>query len=80
MDFQGLFFGVPKEILLDEKRVAAIPETVKKMTDKNAKVLIEKGAGEVSNFSDDEYRIAGAELVSDVEEIFERADIILKVK
>ena len=80
MNFKGLTFGVPKEILADEKRVAAIPDTVKKLTSENATVLIEKGAGIGSYFSDDEYRTAGAEIIENVEDIFKRADILLKVK
>ena len=70
MNFKGLTFGVPKEILADEKRVAAIPDTVKKLTSENATVLIEKGAGVGSYFSDDEYRTAGAEIIENVEDIF----------
>jgi len=80
MKFQDLVFGIPKEVLAGEKRVAAIPETVRKMIANDAYVLIEKNAGEGSNFTDDEYRAAGAEIVDDVEKIFERADILLKVK
>jgi len=80
MKFQDLVFGIPKEVLAGEKRVAAIPETVRKMIANDAYVLIEKNAGEGSNFTDDEYRAAGAEIVDDVEKVFERADILLKVK
>lgn len=78
--FQGLSFGIPKEIMQGEKRVAAIPETVKKMVAEGAKVLVEKGAGDGSYFIDDEYKKAGAELVANVEEIFTKSDLILKVK
>lgn len=80
MQFQGLVFGVPKEIMQGERRVAAIPETVKKLVDGGAKVLVEKGAGVGSFFPDEEYVKAGAVIVDDVEEIFAQADIILKVK
>ena len=44
MNFKGLIFGIPREILSGEKRVAAIPETVGKLTGENAVVLLEKGA------------------------------------
>ena len=80
MNFKGLIFGIPNEILADEKRVAAIPDTVRKLTNENATVLIEKSAGEGSYYSDDEYRSAGGEIVENAEDIFKRSDILLKVK
>ena len=80
MDFQGLIIGIPKEIMPDERRVAAIPETVRKMTDKGAEVLFEKNAGEGSNIPDEQYRDAGAKIIEDAEHIFEMSDIIIKVK
>lgn len=80
MQFQGLTVGVPKEIMKGERRVAAIPETVKKMVGEGAKVLIEKGAGDGSFFMDQQYQDAGATLVDDVEKVFAQADVILKVK
>jgi len=80
VQFQGLVFGVPREIMQGERRVAAIPETVKKLVAGGAKVLVEKGAGTGSFFPDEEYAKAGAVLVDDVEELFAQADIILKVK
>jgi len=80
VQFQGLVFGVPKEIMQGERRVAAIPETVKKMVAGGAKVLVEKDAGTGSFFPDEEYAKAGAVIVDDVEQLFAEADIILKVK
>lgn len=80
MQFQGLTFAVPKEIMPGERRVSAIPETVKKMVSSGAKVLVEKGAGLGAFFSDEEYQNAGATIVADVEELFSNANIILKVK
>ena len=80
MQFQGLVFGIPKEIMPGERRVAGIPETVKRLTAGGAKVLVEKGAGVGSFFPDEEYVKAGAEIVDDVEKLFAEADIILKVK
>jgi len=63
-----------------EKRVSAIPETVKKMVDGGAKVLFEEGAGVGSHYADQDYKDAGAEIVTNVEEIFSQSDVILKVK
>ena len=80
MQFQGLIFGVPKEIMAGERRVAAIPETVKKMVSNGAKVLVERDAGLGSFFSNEEYQNAGATIVDNVEELFANADVILKVK
>jgi len=63
-----------------ELRVSAIPETVKKFIDMNCTVLVEKDAGKGSHYSNGEYAAAGAEIVDDCAEIFQRADLILKVK
>lgn len=75
-----MIVGVPKEIMHDEARVAAIPDTVRKMVAAGNTVLLEKGAGEGSYYMDKEYAEAGAVLVDDCEEIFKKADVILKVK
>ena len=78
--FKGLSFGIPKEIMGGERRVAAIPDTVKKLSDGGAKIFVEKGAGVGSYFSDEEYKKAGATVLDDVQELYSQADIILKVK
>src|SRR5690554_7296663 len=75
-----MIIGIPKEIMQGEKRVAAIPETVKKMVEGGAKVLFEQGAGVGSHYLDEAYEEAGAQIVENVEEIFEQAEVILKVK
>ncbi len=75
-----MVIGVPKEIMPSEARVAASPDTVKQMVEKGLTVLIEQGAGEGSFYHDEEYQAAGAEIVADCEEVFRRADLILKVK
>lgn len=75
-----MIIGIPKEIMKNEKRVAAIPETVRKFVSDGATVLIEAGAGEGSYFMDYSYQEAGATIVHNVEEIFNRSDVILKVK
>ena len=80
MRFRGLAIGIPKEIMEGERRVAAIPDTVKKMVSEGANVLVEEGAGLGSYFSDEDYKAAGARLVGSAEELFREADIILKVK
>jgi len=80
MKLKGLTLGIPNEIMPGERRVAAIPETVKKMVADGARVLLEVGAGEGSFFSDDDYTAAGAQTLRDVEGVFQQADVILKVK
>jgi NAD(P) transhydrogenase subunit alpha len=75
-----VILGIPKEIMADENRVAAIPETVVKYVQKGFKVLVESGAGSGIFIDDEEYKKAGAEIIADVEDLFQRADVILKVK
>lgn len=80
MKFQGLVIGVPKEIMKAENRVAATPDTVKKMVAEGGKVIVEAGAGAGAYFSDEQYVAAGAQMEPDVTKIFAQADVILKVK
>ena len=75
-----MIIGIPKEIMHGEDRVAAIPSTVEKMVKDGHKVLFEKGAGVGAFFSDEDYAKAGAEILEDVEELFAKSDVILKVK
>ncbi|HHY71064.1 MAG TPA: NAD(P) transhydrogenase subunit alpha [Thermoanaerobacterales bacterium] len=78
--FKGLSLGIPKEIMRGERRVAAIPDTVKKLIDGGAEVFVEKGAGIGSYFSDEEYKKAGAMILDDVQKLYDESDILLKVK
>ena len=55
MKFEGMIIGVPTEIMHGEGRVSSTPETVKKMVDEGATVLVQKGAGNKSFFSDEQY-------------------------
>ena len=80
MKFSGMTIGVPTEIMPGERRVSATPETVKKMVDDGAVVLVQAGAGEGSFFSDDQYKAAGATIIERAKDIFDKADVILKVK
>jgi len=69
--------GVPRESAAGEKRVATVPEVVEKLIKLGFRVAVEPGAGDAANFSDDVYRAAGAEIMSDV---WASADIIFKVR
>ena len=71
--------GIIKERRLDEKRVAATPDTVKKFIAMGLQVNIEKGAGITAAITDDEYREAGANIFDDASRVLENADIVLKV-
>ncbi|MFA7664288.1 MAG: NAD(P)(+) transhydrogenase (Re/Si-specific) subunit alpha, partial [Clostridia bacterium] len=75
-----MIVGIPKEIMKGERRVAATPETVKKLVIDGVLVFVEKGAGEGSFFHDDAYVAAGATIKDDPKEVFSSSDIIFKVK
>lgn len=75
-----MIIGVPKEIKNLEFRVGLTPTSVRELTARGAQVLVERGAGEGSGFGDDAYLAAGAALAADATEVFERADLIVKVK
>ncbi|MGB1844442.1 MAG: Re/Si-specific NAD(P)(+) transhydrogenase subunit alpha [Thalassobaculaceae bacterium] len=71
--------GIIKERRLDEKRVAATPDTVKKFIAMGLKVNIEKGAGITAAITDQEYENAGASILDDAQRVLENADIVLKI-
>ncbi|NLA71901.1 MAG: NAD(P) transhydrogenase subunit alpha [Clostridiaceae bacterium] len=75
-----MIIGVPREIMPGERRVAASPETVAKMVQDGLTVLVEKQAGEGAYYHDPEYVAAGAEIVDDICDIYDRSNVILKVK
>lgn len=75
-----MIIGVPKEIKTHENRVSLQPGGVLQFTGKGHKVLVEKGAGLGSGFTDDMYIDHGATIIDDVEKIWASADMILKVK
>jgi alanine dehydrogenase len=75
-----MIVGCPCEIKAQESRVALLPSAAYQLTRRNHTVLIETRAGAGAGYSDEEYRVAGAEIVSSAEEVFERANMIVKVK
>jgi alanine dehydrogenase len=75
-----MIIGVPKEIKRDEYRVALLPVGAEEFVRGGHTVLVEAGAGLGSGLPDHEYLEQGAELVSGPEEIFARADLVIKVK
>jgi alanine dehydrogenase len=80
IDFILMIIGIPKEIKNGENRVAIVPAGVKSFIKASHQVLIEKGAGLGSGISDEEYLLSGAEVVSSNKEIYNRVEMILKVK
>ena len=72
--------GIPKEIKNNEFRVAITPRGVEKLISHGHEVYVEKNAGINSNFSDNEYKNAGAKILDDNISIFNISDLILKVK
>ena len=72
--------GVPTEIKSMEYRVGLTPDSVAELTSRNHEVYVQAGAGEGAGLQDTDYLAAGASLLSSAEEVFETADIIVKVK
>ncbi len=80
MQFDKIIIGIPCEIMPGEKRVAATPDTVAKMVAGGARVLVEAGAGTGAYIDDEAFKEKGAEIITDVRDIYNQANIILKVK
>ena len=75
-----MIIGVPKEIKSDEYRVSMLPVGVEELTKRGHSVLVEKSAGVGSGYEDERYAKAGGALVGSAEQIFAKADMIVKVK
>lgn len=75
-----MIVGVPKEIKPDENRVALLESGVAAFTAHGHKVLVEKGAGVGSAIPDQAYRHAGATIVKTAKAVWDRADMVMKVK
>ncbi len=71
--------AVPKETEPGEKRVAIVPETVKRLVKKGIEVLVESGAGEGARFPDEEYKEAGATIEHSVESLLAGSDVVVKI-
>lgn len=72
--------GVPAEIKADEYRVAMTPDGVRELHAHGVEVLVEAGAGVGASIPDEDYRAAGAEVAATAAEVWDRADIVCKVK
>jgi len=74
----SLHIGIPRETSFQERRVALVPDTVSLLVANGHLVKVETKSGEASNFSDNDYSEAGAQIVYDTKEIF-HCDLIFKV-
>ena len=75
-----MIIGVPKEIKLQEHRIGLTPESVKALIKKNHEVLVEYNGGFEAGFINEDYLKAGAKIIKTPEEIFKKAELIVKVK
>jgi alanine dehydrogenase len=75
-----MIVGVPKEIKNHEYRVGLTPSSVKELTSRGHQVLVQHNAGAAIGLSDEQYVAVGAQMIGDASEIFQRADMIVKVK
>ena len=75
-----MIIGVPKEIKEQERRIALVPSAAEQLTKRGHTVVVEKNGGVGSGYPDEEYKKAGAEIVDLAEDVFARADMIVKVK
>lgn len=72
--------GIPRETFPGEKRVATVPDVVTKLAKLGFGVVVETGAGELADLSDDAYREAGASIAGSTAELWNTADIVFKVR
>lgn len=75
-----MIIGIPSEIKAQEHRVSMIPSSVGELTRRGHRILIQKGAGTGASYPDESYIAQGAEIVSTPEEVFTKAEMIVKVK
>lgn len=75
-----MLIGLPKEIKNHEYRVGLTPASVRELTSRGHQVLVENNAGTAIGLTDEQYVAAGAEMVTSAQEVFARAEMIVKVK
>ena len=75
-----MIIGVPKEVKDHESRVGITPAGVRALVDAGHKVLVEHDAGALSSFPDHEYQDVGAEIVGTPDDVWNNADMVVKVK
>lgn len=75
-----MLIGIPKEIKDHEYRVGATPSGVRELVNAGHQVLVQKDAGTAIDFLDEQYVQAGAKIAASAKEVYEKAEMILKVK
>ncbi len=75
-----MIIGIPKEIKIHEYRVGLTPQGAKILTTSGHKVIIETHAGDAIGFTDQDYQNSGAEIIQNGKNIFEQAELVIKVK
>ena len=75
-----MIIGIPKEIKNNENRVAMTPAGVHELVKHGHTVLVQKTAGEGSGFSDEDFAEVGAQMIPTIEEVYAKAEMIIKVK
>lgn len=75
-----MIIGVPKEIKQGENRVAMTPAGVEELSKSGHTVIVERGAGAGSGIADEDYEAAGANMAEDGRTVYERGELIVKVK
>jgi len=75
-----MLVGVPREIKDNEFRVGLTPSAVRELTSHGHHVIVQAGAGEVIDLDDERYRAAGGEIVTTADEVYGRAELVVKVK
>jgi alanine dehydrogenase len=75
-----MIIGIPREIKTNENRVSLLPVGAQTLKQYGHSVLVETRAGSGSGFEDESYRAAGAEIVQSSQDVYGRADMIMKVK
>ncbi len=76
---RSLVIGLPREISFQENRIGLTPEAVSILLRNGHEIIVEKGAGDGANFTDEEYSNAGAKIVFSSKEVFD-ADVVLKIE
>jgi alanine dehydrogenase len=76
----AMIIGIPKEIKNNENRVALTPAGTVELVKNGHKVYVQSKAGQESDFSDEDYISAGAEILDNIESVYEKAEMIIKVK
>ena len=75
-----MLIGIPKEIKPQENRVGLTTQSVKNLVEEGHEVVVEKGAGNGSGFLDEDYTDSGAKILNSASEVFNNAELIIKVK